>query len=159
MIKVRTVSGPISYRKKPSLTERAYLAGFLDAKARFTAHIAHYKHRSYDQIEALTIVYGNDRKTLSMLQQYFGGTISVADRREIGGRLVYRWQIKDKADIVSMIKQVLPYMKIKKKQAMLLMRYCSSRLEKISTDDPFVPITKEERKMAERLIELNKKEQ
>jgi len=158
MIKVRTVSGPISYRKKPSLMERAYLAGFLDAKARFTAHIAHYKKRSYTQIEALTIVYGNDRKTLSMLQQVFGGTISVADRREIGGKLVYRWQIKDKADIVSMIKQVLPHMRVKKKQAMLLMNYCISRLKKISKDDPFVPITEEERKIAERLIELNRKE-
>jgi len=158
MIKVRTVSGPISYRKSPSLAERSYLAGFLDAKARFTAHIAHYKNRSYEQIEALTIVYGNDRKTLSMLQHYFGGTISVADRREIGGRLVYRWQIKDKADIVSMIKQILPYMKIKKKQAILLMRYCSSRLKKISEDDPFVPITEEERKIVERLIELNRRE-
>ena len=157
MIKVRTVSGPISSRKKPSLTERAYLAGFLDAKARFAAHIAHYKNRSYDQIEALAIVYGNDRKTLSMLQQAFGGTISVADRREIGGKLVYRWQIKDKADIVSMIKQILPYMKVKKKQAMLLMHYCSSRLQKISADDPFVPITKEERKIVERLIGLNRK--
>ncbi len=114
MIKVRKVSGPISYRKKLSLIEIAYLAGFLDAKARFTAHIARYKKRSYDQIEALTIVYGNNRNTLSMLQQAFGGTISVADRREIGGRLVYRWQIKDKTDIVSMIKQVLPYMKVKK---------------------------------------------
>ena len=158
MIKVRTVSGPISYRKKPSLAERAYLAGFLDAKARFTAHIAHYKNRSYEQIEALTIVYGTERKTLSMLQHVFGGTISVADRREIGGRLVYRWQIKDKADIVLMVKQILPYMKVKKKQAMLLMRYCSSRLEKISEDDPFVPITEEERKMVERLIKLNRRE-
>lgn len=72
--------------------------------------------------------------------------------------MVYRWQIKDKADIVSMIKQILPYMKVKKKQAMLLMRYCNSRLEKISEDDPFVPITEEERKMVKRLIELNKKE-
>ena len=158
MIKVRTVSGPISYRKKLDLRESAYLAGFLDAKARLTAHIAHYKNRSYDQIEALTIVYGNDRNTLSMLQHAFGGTISAADRREIGGRLVYRWQIKDKADIVSMIKQVLRYMKIKKKQAMLLMRYCSSRLEKISKDDPFVPITEEERKIAKKLIELNRRE-
>jgi len=158
MIKVRTVSGPISYRKKLDLRESAYLAGFLDAKARFTAHIAHYKNRSYEQIEALAIVYGNDRKTLSMLQHAFGGTISVADRREIGGRLVYRWQIKDKADIVSMIKQVLPHMKIKKKQAMLLMNYCSSRLKKISKDDPFVPITREERKIVERLIELNRRE-
>ena len=158
MIKVRTVSGPISYRRDLNKTEIAYLAGFLDAKARFTAHIAHYKNRSYDQIEALAIVYGNDRKTLSMLQHAFGGTISVADRREIGGRLVYRWQIKDKADIVSMIKQVLRYMKVKKKQATLLMRYCSSRLEKISKDDPFVPITEEERKIAKRLIELNRRE-
>lgn len=70
MIKVRTVSGPISHRKNLSLTEIAYLAGFLDAKARFTAHIAHYKNRSYDQIEALTIVYGNERNTLSMLSKH-----------------------------------------------------------------------------------------
>ncbi len=158
MIKVRKVSGPISYRKKLSLIGIAYLAGFLDAKARFTAHIARYKKRSYDQIEALTIVYGNNRNTLSMLQQAFGGTISVADRREIGGRLVYRWQIKDKADIVSMIKQVLPYMKVKKEQATLLMRYCSSRLKKISKDDPFVPITEEEREIVKKLIVLNRRE-
>jgi hypothetical protein len=158
MVRVRTVSGPISSRKKPSLSERAYLAGFLDAKARFTAHIARYKNRSNEQIEALAIVYGNDQKVLSMLQRYFGGTISVQDRREIGGKLVYRWQIKNKADIASMIKQVLPYMKIKKKQAMLLMHYCSLRLEKISEDDPFVPITDKERKVVERLIELNRRE-
>ncbi len=158
MIKVRRVSGPITYRKKLSLIELAYLAGFLDAKARFTAHIARYKKRSYDQIEALTIVYGNNRNTLSMLQQAFGGTISVADRREIGGKLVYRWQIKDKTDIVSMIKQVLPYMKIKKGRAALLMRYCSSRLKKISKDDPFVPITEEERKIVKKLIVLNRRE-
>ena len=158
MIKVRTVSGPISYRKKPSMTERAYLAGFLDAKARFNAHIAHYKNRSYEEIEALAIVYGTERMTLSMLQRYFGGTISVADRREIGGKLAYRWQIKRKADIVSMIKQVLPYMKVKSKQATLLMRYCSSRLEKITEDDPFVPITDEERRIVKNLIELNRRE-
>ncbi len=158
MIKVRRVSGPISYRKKPTLVERAYLAGFLDAKARFTAHITHYKKRPSDQIEALAVVYGNDKNTLSMLQQAFGGTISVADRREIGGRLVYRWQIKDKEDLVSMIKQVLPHLKIKKHQAVLLMLYCSSRLKKISKDDPFVPITEEEKKIVKKLIELNRRE-
>ena len=158
MIKVRTVSGPIPYRKKLNLADRAYLAGFLDAKARFAAHIAHYKSRLYDEIEALTIVYGNDRKTLSMLQRSFGGTITVQDRREIGGKFVYRWQVKDKADIVSMIKQIVPYMKVKRKQAMLLMLYCSSRLEKISEDYPFEPITEEERNIAKRLIELNKRD-
>jgi len=156
MIKVRTVSGPISYRKKLNLADRAYLAGFLDAKARFDARIARYKSRSYDEIEALTVVYGNDKNVLSMLQRSFGGTITVQDRREIGGKLVYRWQVKNKADIVSMIKQILPYLKIKRKQATLLMRYCSSRLEKISEDNPFQPITYEEKRIVKRLIAMNK---
>lgn len=158
MIKVRTVSGPISHKKKPNTIDSAYFAGFLDAKARFTAHIGRSKNRSYDQIEALAIVYGNNRNVLSILQHAFGGTISVQDRREVGGKLVYRWQIKNKADIVSMLKQILPYMKIKKKQAVLLMRYCSSRLEKISEDDPFQPITEQEKKIVEKLIELNRVE-
>ncbi len=156
MIKVRTVSGPIPYRKNLNLADRAYLAGFLDAKARFDARIARYKNRSYDEIEALTVVYGNDKNVLSMLQRSFGGTITVQDRREIGGKSVYRWQVKNKADIVSMIKQVLPYLKIKRKQATLLMRYCSSRLEKVSEDNAFEPITDEERKIAKRLIAMNK---
>lgn len=56
-----------------------------------------------------------------------------------------------------MIKQILPYMKIKKKQATLLMNYCISRLKRISKDDPFVPITKDERKIVKRLIELTQK--
>jgi hypothetical protein len=158
MIKVRTVSGPITYRKKLNLADRAYLAGFLDAKARFDARIARYKGRSYDEIEALTIVYGKDRNVLSMLQRSFGGTITVQDRREIGGKLVYRWQVKNKADIVPMIKHILPYLKIKRKQAALLMRYCSSRSEKMSEDKPFEPITDEERRIVKQLIELNKKE-
>ena len=93
-----------------------------------------------------------------MLQRSFGGTITVQDRREIGGRLVYRWQVKDKADIVSMIKKIIPYMKVKRKQAMLLMSYYSSRLEKISEDYPFEPITEEERNIAKRLTELNKRD-
>ncbi len=156
MIKVRTVSGPIPYRKKLNLSDKAYLAGFLDAKARFDARIARYESRSYDEIEALTVVYGNDKNVLSMLQRSFGGTITVQDRREIGGKLVYRWQVKNKADIVSMLKQILPYMKVKKKQATLLMRYCSSRLEKISEDKPFEPITDEEKKIVKRLIAMNK---
>ncbi len=156
MTKVRTVSGPISYRKKLKQAERAYLAGFLDAKARFDARIARYKNRSYDEIEALTIVYGNDKNVLSMLQRSFGGTITVQDRREIGGKLVYRWQVKNKADIVSMIQQILPYMKIKRKQATLLMRYCSSRLDKISEDSQFEPITYEEKRIVKRLIAMNK---
>lgn len=156
VIKVRTVSGPIPYRKKLNLVDRAYLAGFLDAKARFDARIARYKSRSYDEIEALTVVYGKDRNVLSMLQRSFGGTITVQDRREIGGKLVYRWQVKNKADIVSMIKQTLPYLKIKRKQATLLMRYCSSRLERISEDNPFEPITDEEKRIVKRLIAMNK---
>jgi len=48
-------------------------------------------------------------------------------------------------------------MKVKRKQATLLMRYCNSRLEKITEDDPFVPITDEERRIVENLIELNRR--
>jgi hypothetical protein len=155
-MKMRRISGSIPKRNHATPVDNAYFSGFLDAKARFAAHIIRFKKRSAIQIDTSVVVDSANRNILMLLQGYFGGTITVYDRRKIRKGIMYKWQLRDKEEIVSMIEQILPYLKLKRKQAVLLMQYCKSRVEKIK-EDPFVPISKHERELIRTLIDSNRK--
>lgn len=150
------VSGPVARRKHASETERIYFSGFLDAKARFAAHIIRFKKKLATQIDTSVVVNSASRSILMLLRSYFGGTITVDDRTKIRRGIIYRWQLRDKEEIVSMIEQILPYLKLKRKQAVILMQYCKSRLEKVK-DDPFIPISKQERELIKTLMDIKLK--
>jgi len=155
-LKARSVSGPIPRRKHASETEKAYFTGFLDARARFTAYIRSLKRRRNRQIDTLVRIDSTNLDILLLLQSYFGGTVIVQNRSDVHRQKIYAWQLRDKNDIAYMIEQILPYLKLKRKQAALLMQYCKSRLEKIK-EDPFVPISKHERELIMTLIDINRK--
>ena len=155
MIWVRSISRSAPLRKHSDTDQKPYFAGFMDAKANFAINMIRYKTRRYTQIEAVVIVYGNNTRPLKLVQEFYGGTISIADRREAGGKAVYRLQIKYKQDVVNMIKDILPYLKIKRKNAELLLRYCESRLKSME-EGRFARITDEERRIAKELVALNK---
>jgi hypothetical protein len=89
-----------------------------------------------------------------MLKGYFGGIIEIVEPAGMRTKPLYRWYLNSQESIVYMIRTVLPYLRFNTKQAALLLKYCESRLkatDEISTS----PITREERKMAVKLIELN----
>ncbi len=69
----------------------------------------------------------------------------------------YKLEINKKKDIANLITDTMHYLTAKKKQASLLLKYCQSRLEALKrVEHPFLaPITKEERKIARNLMELN----
>lgn len=160
MTKSGTIVKPSAKRRKVSEFQKAYIAGFLDAKAMFNInHAVSRKRRNESWVTHVT-VNSSDIKPLRMLQEVYGGYIKLLDRSELGYKPEYRLEIKDKHDIVSLIKDVLPYLLLKRKVAQLLLQYCDSRLKALQyVENPVLaPISNEEKKLAKQIISLNKSE-
>jgi hypothetical protein len=147
----------MSFKKSTGETEKAYLAGHPDARASFVIRIRHQTKRSKNAIHTYIRICEDKQDPLVMLKGYFGGTIRIAEPSGMRTKSLYRWYLNRQESIVYFIRTVLPYLRFNTKQAALLLKYCESRLkatDEISTS----PITREERKMAVKLMEMNNRQ-
>lgn len=155
MGKIRKISGPVHTHRRLTEVERAYFAGFLDGSARFIGRIITHKDRVKKQVETTVLLYSGNPNAIRALQRAFGGTASLYNRNK-KPKPLYVWHIKDKSQIVNLARTVLPYMKVKKEQAQLLMEFCLSRLSKMNDVYPLPPITEEEKEMIRTLTKLRR---
>lgn len=123
-------------------SERAYFAGLVDGKGVFPIYIGKQTVRVHRLVILLTIRSTNI-EIIKLLKQYFGGYVIIDNIRETS-RPPYIWKLARQSDIVLMLKQILPHMRIKRRQASLILKYCASRAESIDKYGHSAPIVKEE---------------
>jgi hypothetical protein len=62
----------------------------------------------------------------------------------------WRWEVHRLDKVAVILKEVIPWMIVKRKQAELLLEFCEKRLK-----HPHHPLTEEERNLADRIRQLN----
>jgi hypothetical protein len=112
--------------KKWDKVDLAYLAGLIDGEGCITlgrtvrAGQRRGESRTYD---SLTIVNTN-RDVLLWVQEVFGGRIHANIKREQGWKTAFSWYATNPA---SVLKAILPYLKIKKRQAEIFLEFCATK--------------------------------
>lgn len=115
-------------------TTKAYLAGLVDGEGCITicesARRDHYGIKtSYPSFgPRFCIVNANKNLIESVLQDWALGSIKEVRYKNPRYKPTYVWETRRLREILKAIEYILPYLKLKRKQALLMIEYCKSRL-------------------------------
>ncbi|RLG82334.1 MAG: hypothetical protein DRO40_07835 [Thermoprotei archaeon] len=107
----------------------AYLAGLFDGEG--SLHISFHLGRAYGKeyldvkpVVQLSFAYSEEKeKLLKELYNEFGGSFGVGDRNDKGKlRKVVWWRLSELESVEKFLKSTLPYLRIKKKSAELMLK-------------------------------------
>ena len=101
-------------------TDLSYIAGFIDADGAIMLQKHHRINLGWNPTYTPVIqAYGSKKEPIEYIQSIFGGNIRRGKRN--GKQYEYNWQIAG-SKIKWILKSLLPYLKIKKKQAKILIK-------------------------------------
>lgn len=141
-----------------SETKKAYWAGLLDGEGTiglYTHNQPHGRYRLGFQWNAYVRIYLSGKKGKEILQQLLGlyvGRVRAQPPNDLGNRQVWGAIFDSCIRIKPLLEDLLPYLKVKKKQAELLLEYCNLRggaRTPVENDLPKIVAISEE------IIELN----
>ncbi len=104
-------------------TEKAYIAGIIDGEG----SIGIYKHRRPKSTKGYTyenslIVVNTNTILMNYLKEKLGGSIRERKKPKLNWKLSYSWQVYCNS-CYSILKQILPYLQIKKKRTELSIEF------------------------------------
>jgi len=114
-------------RKILSEANRAYLAGLIDGDGAIMACIEKHDEKKFGfRVRLYLKISQNDKKILNWCQSI----------TQLGGirinRTEYEWRIRDQKTVKSLLLKLLPYLKVKRKQAELAIKILESKINKFS---------------------------
>lgn len=135
-----------------------YLAGIIDGEGTIT--INGWKWRTCAGVPRMEVTNTDERLT-DWLEGTFGGHITPDDNGNPNHKRRYIWYLNGKQTVI-LCQILIPYLKIKKEQAVLVAEfYTKRRLRERREDGTWKRLTEEERQrrqvIAEQIFELNKK--
>ena len=114
-----------------SQTELAYLAGFIDGEGTITLNY----RRDRDSFQPLISITNTDKMIIEWLANIFsGGGITEYNSTHTHSfkyenrKTLYVYQLGRQSEIVKLLESILPYLKVKKKRAELLLIYCKEHV-------------------------------
>ena len=103
----------------------AYLAGIIDGEGTIrvnrTTH-RHYVGQDYQYDAAISVGMTN-RNVIEILSKYLGAKMYI-ERVPENRKQIYRWVVSGNRIIPKILKKILPYLIVKKKQAELVLMFC-----------------------------------
>lgn len=111
-------------REIASATDRAYIAGLIDADG-----TVGFKITGKGNAHGYVWVYSSDFDLVAWLLS-FGGTLTTREPR-IGGLqklLMHRWSVQNNRDVLALLGMVVPYMRIKKAKALTVLEVVQARV-------------------------------
>lgn len=101
-------------------TDWAYLAGLIDGEGCISASSQHAP-RYHAQLKVLN----TDRRMLNWIRETFAkGSVSVNRLGEGNSKTCFKWRVTGKENVAYILTEVLPYLVIKKDQALLARELC-----------------------------------
>ena len=123
MVMVNTVG------KNVSVAIKSYTAGFLDADGAIMAPVEHNKESRFKLRSRIVIrVTQINREVLDSLAEEFGVGLVVKNRD------CYEWIIRNQSHVEWLLESLLPYIRVKRKQAILGLQILSFTIS--TKDDP-----------------------
>jgi hypothetical protein len=130
--------------------DKGYLAGFLDGEGSIG-----FTYRKDRHGYTPTVIFSNsDKSVLEWIRNRIGGILTRESRRNPHHKDGYKLYFRSRADILPLLRTLLPHLKVKKKQAELMIQFCESRLNRKVQNSP---LTVEELKIIKEVSKLNKR--
>ena len=122
-------------------TTKAYLAGILDADGYFTIKRStyHMRVRGDSSVPVFSEKVGMKQVVpiaIDLLHEYFGGYKRIEKPSAKNGKPLHAWSVTDKK-ACNLVRTLLPYLRIKRKQAELLIELRKSKEVKRIQDGTF----------------------
>lgn len=99
----------------------AYLAGIIDGEGCLT--IGAGRKGNVTNYNAVVVVASTSEKLIKWLQTHFGGNYYKSGRANEKWKQAYIWRFLRKADIEKLLLAILPYLIIKREQAIALLEF------------------------------------
>jgi hypothetical protein len=145
----------------------SYLAGLFDGEGTVCISTSH--NRNNTTIFQMNVKVANTKlELMQWLIKNFGGSYSVSDakRNAKGHCTQYAWMPKGKNNRIDVLERMLPYLVIKKQQALIGLEFervyegrngCQPGL-KLTTDNPiYIEAHKKRQELRDKLVKLNHK--
>ena len=134
----------------------AYVAGFFDGEGTIAACIKFRVNRnSYGCVVQVAI--GNTNKTVL---EYIQGLTGLGNIREVqvkypNAKIIYHWALTNQTDKLKFLKLILPFLKVKRLNAELAIKYFESRIATGHLPSAHNPLTKGELELIKRMRSIN----
>ncbi len=103
----------------------AYLAGLFDGEGSFSI-----KHNNSNSVYSPCVAIGMTQlEGIELVVEMFGGKVRkdlTSNRKSV----MYRWEISKRSDVFFVLKSLLPYLRVKKALALLLLSFCDGEHKK-----------------------------
>jgi len=132
---------------------KIWLAGFLDADGSI------YLTKHGPRLDPVLCVTNTKEEVGEILKELYPFRAWQRRRRkeEIHQKDTWQWYITNQTHLIRILKDLIPYLQLKRRQAKLLLKYCLIRQEKLKGPNPNRKIGKEEWEIYHNLKELNRK--
>lgn len=131
--------------KQNKASKLAYAAGFFDGEGCIRISKRKPRHGRSTSYNLLIMVYQKDGEIMDWFYGNFGGVVYLKDKS--GNNWIYEWRLSEKKAF-NFLKDILPFLKYKKKQAELAIRFQQRRIFERERNVPdngrFSPLTKSE---------------
>ena len=108
----------------------AYIAGLMDGEGTIRINrVTWSKHPNWNIRYSGAISIGmTDQKAIELFVELFGSKMRI--ERVPNRKVIYRWGTSGNIVVPKILKQFLPYLRVKKKQAELVIKYCENCMRK-----------------------------
>ena len=130
---------------KISTVDLVYLAGFLDGEGCFS--ISYHEHGNVHGLS----VEQTDGRVLEWCSHTFGGNLRQKPRRVESREQIFEWVLRRKERLIPLLTSLIPYLKVKKVPATILLEYCTRFNRSVANK---IPYTEEEKEIAAKYIAL-----
>ena len=105
-----------------------WFAGFMDGEGTFTINSGIKRNgktnKEYTRLEPRISVSGNDKGIISHIAKVLNVTV----KKRMQVNMLYTIDFKKQKKIVETLRKLIPFLKLKKKHALLLLIFCESRI-------------------------------
>lgn len=109
-------------------TVHAYLAGLIDGEGYLgilPTRSKDSKNKSFEPVIKIGMTGQLSYDYFKTLQKYYGGTVETRKTPTKGGRIAFTYVLKSKSKVLKLIKDIYPYLVVKREQGALLKEFCS----------------------------------
>jgi hypothetical protein len=145
--------------KELSEAEKGYLAGLIDGEGTISIGKKNNKtgRLGFTLTPSVSIANTNEG-VIRYCQSLIGGRVYKGRRRKPNHRTKFTLRVHRHTEIMKILEQVYPYLRIKKKNAELLMKYCESRIKKRRyISSVTVPYDEDELRIHQEIRKLNER--